>query len=80
VQENRSPLGRRPPYSITFVGAAEQRRGHLNAERLRGLEVNRQRVLCWRLNRQVGRLFAFEDAIDIPRSAPVQISQIGAVR
>jgi hypothetical protein len=42
-----------------------QRRRHLEAERLRGLEVDRQLVLHRRLHPQVGRLLALEDAAGI---------------
>jgi hypothetical protein len=44
----------------------------LEAERPRGLEVEDQLELRWRLNRQFARLLASQDAIDIPcRSLPL---------
>src|SRR5437899_5427074 len=41
-----------------LVGAREQRWRHVEAERLRGLEVDHQLVFSGRLHRQIGRLFA----------------------
>jgi len=48
------------------VGKREQRWRHLDAERLGGLEVDRQFVLGRRLHRQVGRLIALEDSATTP--------------
>jgi len=51
-----------------LVGAGEQHRGHLEAERPRRFEVDDQLVLRWRLHRQIGWLLAFQDAVDVTRS------------
>ena len=43
---------------------------------LAGLEVDHQFILGGRLYRQVGRLFALEDAIDVAGCAPVLADKI----
>jgi hypothetical protein len=63
-----------------LVGERKQRRWHIEAERLGGLEVNRQLVPGRRLNRQVSRFLAFEDAIYVARRAPVLVDRIRSVR
>src|SRR5438093_4185954 len=50
-----------------FVGAGEHARRQLKTERLGGLKIDNEFVLGWRLHRQVGRLLAIEDAIDVGR-------------
>ena len=50
-----------------LVGAGEQGGRYGKAERVRGFEVDDHFELGRRLHRKVGRLFAFEDAIDIAR-------------
>src|SRR5262245_65575842 len=59
-----------------FVGAGEQRRRHFEAERLRGRQVDHKLVLCRRLHRQVGRLLALEDAVDVRGRLPILIEEM----
>jgi hypothetical protein len=48
-----------------LVGAGEHRGRQIEAERLGGLEVDHQLVFGWRLYRQVGRLVALENTVDV---------------
>ena len=66
-------------YSITSSARASSDRRHVEAERLGGLEVDDQLELGRRLHRQVGRLLALEDAIDIAGRAPVLVDQVRPV-
>src|ERR1044072_2311538 len=52
-----------------LVSAREQRCRHFEAERLRGLEIHYKFELRRRLHREVGRLLAAENAIEVRRSA-----------
>ena len=54
-----------PRYSITSSARASSVGGTVEAERLGGPEVDHQFVLGRRLHRQIGRLLALEDAVDI---------------
>jgi hypothetical protein len=53
---------------------------HVEAERLRGFEVEHGLVLVRRLHREVGRLLALKDTIDVASRAPVLVDLIGPVR
>src|SRR5262249_30713970 len=54
-----------------LVGAGEQALRHLEAERLGCLEIDNQFVVGGILYRQLGRLRALEDAIDVQGGLPV---------
>src|SRR5262249_52040680 len=58
-----------------LVGAGQQRWRHFEAERFRGLEVDHQLVLGWRLHRQIGGLGAFEDFVDVHGSLAKKVSR-----
>src|SRR5215471_16906571 len=62
-----------------LVGAGEHGGRHVDAERLRGLEVDHEFVLGWRLHWQIGRLLAFEDAINIIGREPPFVELIDTV-
>src|SRR5262249_408095 len=59
----------RPSYSITSSARASSVGRDLEANRLCGLEVDHQIVLGRRLYRQIGRLLALEDPVDIASGA-----------
>src|SRR6266487_3943241 len=63
-----------------LVGSGEHRRRNFEAKRLCGLEIDDELVLGRSLYRQVARLLALEDAIDIARRASEWVDGVGAVR
>ena len=63
-----------------LIGASEQLWRHRNAERLGGLEVQEQFDFRGLLYRQVGRLLALEDAVDVAGRAPILVHPIRPVR
>ena len=62
-----------------LVGALLQDQRHVEAERLRGLQVHRQLELGGLLHRQVRRLGTFKDAIDVLRRTSVQVGRQGLI-
>src|SRR5262249_16037340 len=62
-----------------LVGAREQRWRHVEAERLRGLEIDDELVLGRRLHRQVSRFLPAQDAIDVASRAAVLVEVVEAV-
>jgi len=65
-------------HSITS-GAGEQLVRYGEAERFGGFEVDHKFILGRRLHRQIGRLFAFENAIDVLGRAPELFDLVNAV-
>src|SRR5262245_51125048 len=62
-----------------LVGERDQLVWHVEAERLRGLEIDEQLELGRRLHRKLGRFFALEDAADVFGGSPVLVGAIDAI-
>src|SRR5262249_38507687 len=62
-----------------LVGAGEYRGRNFKSKRLGGFEVDHQFVLGRGLHRQVGRLFALENAIDVAGGEPIRFGLIDPV-
>jgi hypothetical protein len=53
-----------------LIGAREQRRWHLEAERLRGLEIDDQLELGRLLDRKIGGFGALQNLVNVSCGAP----------
>ena len=62
-----------------LVGGCEQRGRNVEAERFRGLEIDRELVFDRLLNRQIGWLGALEDAVDVPCCLAELFREISAI-
>jgi hypothetical protein len=60
-----------------LVGGGQQRFWYCKTERLGGFQVDHRLVFRRRLHRQVGRLLALEDAIDVAGGKPVLVEPVG---
>src|SRR5262245_38542321 len=63
-----------------LVGAGEQRRRHIEAERPGGLEIDEKLELGWLLDRQVVRLCALQNPVHVGSGAADHIVDIRTVR
>src|SRR5262245_52601569 len=62
-----------------FIGDRENAWRQSEAKRLGNLQIDDEFIFGGSLHRQVGGLLAFEDAIDVARSAPVWVGGVGAI-
>ena len=63
-----------------LVGAGEERRWHSNAKRIGGFHIDDQLETSWLLDRQIGRLGAFEDFVDVHGSLAKKVRIYRGVR
>jgi hypothetical protein len=62
-----------------FVGGEQELRRNLKPERLGGFDIDRQHEFRRLRDRQIGRLFTFEDAADRDAGLFSQALNVGAV-
>ena len=71
--------GHRDPLFDHLVGERQNVRRDGDAERFGSLEIDDELVLGRLLNRQVARLGAFEDFVDIDGRAAIKVVEVGTV-
>src|SRR5262245_11954022 len=62
-----------------LIGAREQRRRDVDAERLGRLEIDYKLILGRHLHRQVSRLLALEDAVNVAGRPPIIFQHVISV-
>ena len=62
-----------------LISAGEYGRGEVDAERLRGLEIDYQLIPSRRLHRQIGGLLAPENTIDVRGRASVLVDEVSSI-
>ena len=74
------PIADMAPLFDDLVGSSEQRLWNVEAQSLRGFEIDDQLKFVRRLHGQVTRFLAFENAIDISRGATDRLVRIRPIR
>src|SRR5262249_31320200 len=62
-----------------LVSAGKQRRRHFEAKRLRGLEIDDQHQLGWKLDRQIARCSALQDFVHVNGGTTKTVAQIDSI-
>src|SRR5215471_7510154 len=63
-----------------LVGELQEMHGHIQAQRLGGLEVDNQRYFDWHLDRKVPWLLALENPVNVLRCLGILLGEIRPVR
>src|SRR6516164_1331684 len=72
--------GHSPSLFDDLVGELQEMHGHIQAQRLAGLEIDNQRYFDWHLDRKVPWLLALEDAVNVLCCLGILFSEIRSVR
>ena len=70
------PIADVSPLFDHLVGELLKVRRHVEAQRLRGLEIDDELILRRRLHRHVGWLLTFQDAVDVAGAAAIQVDPV----